>query len=215
MQKTRLYPVSLRLEGQRCLVVGGGAVAERKVGTLMKCGAEVTVVSPQASAALNEAAAQGEIALCRRTFQTGDLEGVTLVVAATDDRDLNREVAGLCRKRGVLVNVVDAPELCTFLVPAQVNRGPVNISISTGGNSPLLSRRIREHLERELVPELGELAELLGELRKILQKRCGEQKKRQQLLESLLPPGVISEIRDGGMEMIRRRVESCISSLLE
>ena len=155
----RLYQAGLDLRGRACLVVGGGAVARRKAEGLAEAGAKVRVVAPECLP-MPEGAS---VAL--RPFDDRDLEGVTLAVAASDDRELNARVARLARERGVWVNVVDEPGDGDVELPAVVRRGALRIAVSTGGASPALARRIRERLDEEYGPEWGELAELLGALR--------------------------------------------------
>ncbi|HHW41979.1 MAG TPA: bifunctional precorrin-2 dehydrogenase/sirohydrochlorin ferrochelatase [Syntrophomonadaceae bacterium] len=204
------YHVSLKLGGQRCLVVGGGAVAERKVKSLLECRAKVTVVSPELVQGLSERVAKGELLHKNRGFEPHDLDGMLLVIAATDDEELNARVAELCRKRGIPVNVVDNPELSTFFVPASLRRGPICISVSTGGASPLMARRIREYLESQLGPELGELAVILGALREQMKKRFPEQEQRQREWEKLLPEKVIEQLDEKKLKSFRKLVEECI-----
>ena len=140
-------------------MVGGGAVALRKVQGLVEAGAEVRVVAPECLKM-----PEG-VTVALRGFEDGDLAGVTLAVAASDDRELNARVAQLARARGVWVNVVDEPGEGDVELPAVVRRGALRIAVSTGGGSPALARRIRERLDAEFGPEWGELAELLGRLR--------------------------------------------------
>lgn len=215
MSPENFYHISLKLVGQRCLVVGGGTVAERKVKALLECGAKVIVVSPDLIQGLGERVTKGEILHKRRRFEPRDLDGMLLVISATDDKELNVRIAELCRKRGILVNVVDNPELSTFYVPASVRRRPICISVSTGGTSPLLARRIREYLESQIGPEFGELAVILGALREQMKKRFPEQEQRQQEWEKLLPENVIEQTKAGKLESIRKLVEECILSQSE
>jgi len=140
-------------------VVGGGGVAQRKAAGLAEAGAEIRVVAPHCLPMPDGAS----VAL--RPFEDGDLEGVTLAVAASDDRELNARVARLARERGVWVNVADEPCEGDVELPAVVRRGALRIAVSTGGASPALARRIRERLDEEFGPEWGGLAELLGALR--------------------------------------------------
>jgi precorrin-2 dehydrogenase/sirohydrochlorin ferrochelatase len=153
------YPVGLDLRGRACLVVGGGAVARRKVDGLCAAGALVTVVAPQA-----RPMPEG-VAVRLRSFTDADLDGVALAVAASDDRELNARVARLARDRGVWVNVADDPQVGDVVLPAVARRGDLQIAVSTGGASPALASRLRERLEREYGPEYGDLVALLGALR--------------------------------------------------
>ncbi|MFQ5826028.1 MAG: bifunctional precorrin-2 dehydrogenase/sirohydrochlorin ferrochelatase [Dehalococcoidia bacterium] len=130
------YPVFLNIAGRRCLVIGGGEVAERKVASLLDCGGRVTVISPRLSPGLEEKQAQGAIEALARDFQPGDLEGAFLVIAATDDPGVNDKIVREARKRGILINVVDQPGECDFIVPSTVHRGELVVAISTGGQKP-------------------------------------------------------------------------------
>ncbi|MGB9792877.1 MAG: precorrin-2 dehydrogenase/sirohydrochlorin ferrochelatase family protein [Thermacetogeniaceae bacterium] len=205
----RLYHISLKLRDQQCLVIGGGTVAERKVETLLECGAKVTVVSPDLVQKLRERVDRGELLYKRRKFKPEDLDGMFLVIVATDDSKLNERVAELCRKRGILVNVVDNPDMSTFFVPASIRRGPICVSISTGGASPLLAKRIREYLEPRLAPELGEVAVLLETAREKIKKRFPEQIQRLRELERLLPEKFLDGLDEEKLKSLRRLVEEC------
>lgn len=211
MRTEKLYPISLKLTGQPCLVVGGGAVAQRKIARLKKCGAEVTVVSPELTPELAADAARGGFFYQQRCFREQDLSGVQVVICATNDPELNTKIAIICKDCGVLVNVVDQPELSTFFVPAVVQRGPLSISISTGGKSPLLARRIREFLETVISPELGELTLLVGELRSEIQKKIPERAQRQVLWEKVLTLELLRTYKSGNANFLRKQVETCIS----
>lgn len=177
-----MYPVFLRLEGQPCLVVGGGAVAERKVRALLAAGASVRVVSPTLNEALAGLAREGRILYVRRGYRPGDLAGVLLVVAATASPALNTRIARECRARRILVNVVNAPEAGNFLVPAVLRRGALVIAVSTGGKSPLLARILRDELAARYGPEYAELPELVGGLRKALR---GDPARREEIVKRL------------------------------
>src|SRR5437868_13245801 len=133
------YPLMLKVKGEPCLVVGGGPVALQKARALSKAGAEVTAVSPSFSAAFRRTS----IPRLKRRFRAGDVSGRILVIAATDSTEVNRAVSAACRKRRIPVNVVDVPELCSFIVPSIVRRGPVVVAISTGGQSPSLAKALR------------------------------------------------------------------------
>ncbi|MBI2868661.1 MAG: bifunctional precorrin-2 dehydrogenase/sirohydrochlorin ferrochelatase [Chloroflexi bacterium] len=159
------YPVFLNLKDQRCVVVGGGEVAGRKVAALLDCAAAVTVVSDRLCDGLERLAGSGAITAVRRPYRTGDLAGARLVVAATDDRAANLRAAEDARAVGALVNVVDDPADSDFIAPSCLRRGPVTVAVSTGGLSPALARRIRERLETEVGEEYAALARLVGEAR--------------------------------------------------
>lgn len=204
-----LYHISLKLKDKQCLVIGGGAVAERKVEALLECGAKVTVVSPDLAQRLSERAARGELLYKRRRFMPEDLDGMFLVIAATDDNKLNESIAEMCKNRGILVNVVDNPEISTFFVPATIRRGPVCVSISTGGISPLLAKRMREYLEPRLMPELEELAAVLNGVREKIKQKFPEQAQRQREWERILPENFLEGLDKEKIEEFRRWVEKC------
>jgi precorrin-2 dehydrogenase/sirohydrochlorin ferrochelatase len=159
------YPLFLNIRGRKCLVVGGGQVALRKVRALLDAGAVVGVVSPDLCPGLNTLAETGEIAAQKRPFRPGDLEGALITIAATDEDNINLEVAREAGGKGVLVNVVDDPANSDFIVPSCLRRGDVAIAISTAGRSPALARKIRSRLEKELGEEYAALALLVDEVR--------------------------------------------------
>jgi precorrin-2 dehydrogenase/sirohydrochlorin ferrochelatase len=160
------YAISLKLAGRLCVVVGGGAVAERKVRTLIASGARITVVAREAGAGIEKLAEDRAIIIHRRNVSEDDVQGNYLVIAATDDHDTNREIAGWARRAGALVNVVDSPEESDFFVPALVQRGDLTIAISTSGKIPALARKIREELEAQFGQEYAQYVALLEEARK-------------------------------------------------
>jgi precorrin-2 dehydrogenase/sirohydrochlorin ferrochelatase len=164
----KTYPMFARLEGRACLVVGGGAVAERKVKDLLLAGAQVTVVSPNFTSTLMELAARGEIQLRHEPFRAAQITGQTLVIGATNDPEVNARVSAVARGQGIWVNIVDAPELCSFIVPAQVRRRDLTVAIGTGGASPALARRLRQDLEDYLDSGYGRYLEILQAVRERL-----------------------------------------------
>lgn len=167
---TSYFPVALNIEGRRCLVVGGGAVAARKVDALLSAGALVAVVAPEIVPAIAERAPFHTIELHRRGFEPGDLADVFLVVAATNDSDVNAGVAAQARSRRVLVNAADDPANCDFILPAVVRRGEVQIAITTGARSPALARHLRERLEDRVPRAYGLLVEVLARVRDELRR---------------------------------------------
>ena len=164
------YPIFLNIQGKKCVVVGGGEVAERKARALVEQGASVTVISARVSDGLTQLAEQGIIELSLRDYQPGDLENALIAIAATDDPKVNMDVVREGQERGVLTNVVDAPEHSDFIVPSLLRRGDVSIAVSTGGKSPALARRIRTELEQSLAPEYASLALLVSQVRQELNR---------------------------------------------
>ena len=162
---TPYYPIFLNISGKRCVVVGGGQVALRKVRVLLEYGASVEVISPELCPELKELAESGEIRVSRRSYRAGDLKNASIAIAATSDKSTNLTVVQEARRNAVLVNVVDEPENSDFIVPSYMRRGEITIAISTAGRSPALARKIRTKLEKELGDEYTSLASLIGEVR--------------------------------------------------
>ncbi len=163
------YPAFLDLRNKRCVVVGGGTVALRKVVMLLDHEARVTVISPHFCDELEKLI--GKVEIVRREYQSGDIEGAFLIVAATDDPATNERVAADADKRGILINVVDVPALSNFIVPSYFRRGDLTIAVSTGGKSPALARRIRTELEEEFGPEYADLLAVAEKVRLELKER--------------------------------------------
>jgi precorrin-2 dehydrogenase/sirohydrochlorin ferrochelatase len=163
-----LFPIFLKLEGRRCLVVGAGKIGESKVRSLLEAGASVRVVALEAGNAIAELADVGLIDLEQRGFEAKDLDGTFLVIAATSVTSLNQTIFEEAQVRGVLCNAVDDPQRCDFYYGAVMRRGDLQIAISTAGNSPALAQRLRRQLEVQFGPEYGEWLEQLGSVRKQL-----------------------------------------------
>ena len=161
----KTYPIFAVIENKPCLVVGGGAVGERKVADLMAAGARVTVVSPTLTPELAALAGQGEIRYLPEDFTEAQVEGMALVMAATDNPEVNAAVSAAAQARAIWVNVADDPEHCTFIVPAQVRRGELTLAISTGGASPALASQLRQELQQHFGPEYGPYLDLLQRVR--------------------------------------------------
>lgn len=182
----RYYPVFVNLQGKRCLVVGGGEVATRKVQGLLEAEARVVVVSPHLSQSLVDLTAQGLIGYRPRLFCADDVVGCALVIGATDQPDVNMAVCKAARDHNVWVNIVDTPEACDFIAPAIVRRGALQIAISTGGQSPTLAKRIRTQLEELYGSEYARLLETLGRERRRIRHLIGNPELRKAYYERLV-----------------------------
>jgi precorrin-2 dehydrogenase / sirohydrochlorin ferrochelatase len=199
----RYYPIYLDLKGRDVLVVGGGAVAEGKALQLLEAGARVTVVSPQLTEALRAAADRGEITHLGGSFAEGDLNGVFLVIGATDDRKVNEKVAMAAGERGLLCNVVDQPDLCNFITPALVTRGELQISVSTGGGSPTLTQRVKREVAALIGEEYGVLLELAAEMRAEAKYRVADFGRRKEALRAFVESDALDMIRSGRLDEAR------------
>jgi len=189
-------PIFVRLDGCRCVVIGGGEVAERKVATLLEAQARVCVVSPTVTSELRRLANANAIEYLPRAWKPGDLEGCTLAFAATDDRQLHRAIADEARSRRVPINVADEPELCDFITPSVVHRGDLKIAISTSGASPALASRIRRDLEVAVGPEYETVTQILRGVRAYLRERESDAARRTRILQAIAFSDIASRIRE-------------------
>jgi precorrin-2 dehydrogenase / sirohydrochlorin ferrochelatase len=180
-----LFPMFMKLEGRSCLVVGAGTIGEPKISSLIASGASVRVIALHATRAVAEWAQAGRITWDARAFGAVDLDGVFLVIAATNSRDLNATIFDQARQRNILCNVVDDPEYCDFYYPAVVRRGDLQLAISTNGHSPALAQRIRSELEIQFGPEYGDWLDELGRIRQQLFASKIDPEERRRLLHEL------------------------------
>jgi precorrin-2 dehydrogenase / sirohydrochlorin ferrochelatase len=164
------YPVYLNLAGKLCVICGGGTVAQGKIAALRQAGARIIIISPDATPGIQRAAQRGDVEWLPRKYQRGDLEGAFIAVAATNVWHVNREIFEEAEQRGVLLNVVDDPDLCTFIAPSIVKRDPVTLAISTGGASPALARKMRETFAEDPNLRWADLADVLGRARKVIKE---------------------------------------------
>ncbi len=178
-----LFPLFLKLEGRPSLVVGAGRIAASKISSLLEAGARVTVVAPHASDDLRQLADAGNVGWIAREFETGDLKGIFLVIAATSDGAVNRAVFLEAQRLGILCNAVDDPPNCDFYFPALVRRGDLQIAISTAGQSPALAQRLRRELEEVFDERAGDWVSELGQRRReILASYAATEERRQWLV---------------------------------
>ncbi|MDD4637975.1 MAG: bifunctional precorrin-2 dehydrogenase/sirohydrochlorin ferrochelatase, partial [Bacteroidales bacterium] len=206
-----LYPIYLNLAGKRCLVIGGGKVAERKVAVLLEYEASIRLVSPEVTESITTWSAQHLIDWRRGVFQSGDLDGTFMVFIATGDEDVNKNIAVQCRERGILVNAVDDPPNCDFYVPSILRRNSLCLAISTEGKSPLLAGKLRRELEDMIPEEYGEWVEILGSLRDIIKNSHLGIAERKRLFEELVHSDMLDLLRAGRKEKVEERIEKCMS----
>ena len=178
----RYYMACLDLEGRSCLVVGAGPVGIEKARGLLECGADVTVVAPEAVPEIANLGARW----LQRPYESSDLDGRFLVIAASSDTELNRRVFAGAEARGLLCNVADVPELCSFILPAVYRQDPIAIAVSTGGASPALAQRIRSEVAALIGPEYAELARTLRDLRPWGKKRFQTYEERRDYFQQLV-----------------------------
>jgi precorrin-2 dehydrogenase/sirohydrochlorin ferrochelatase len=199
------YPIMLNLRDKRCVVIGGGLVAERKVAAFLECGALVCVIGPELSPGLRALADKGRIEVVSRSYKEGDLKDAVLAVAATDNSEVNSKVFSEGQRIGVPVNVVDDLETSSFIVPSILRRGELLIAVSTSGRSPALARKIRQDLEERYEAEYASLVTLISEVRAELKER-GIEIDTNAWQKSLDTVALLELLRDGDRERAKQRL---------
>lgn len=207
-----LYPIYLNLAKKSCLIIGGGSVAERKAASLLEYGAHVKVVSPLAEPNIIAWADQDILQWYAREYAENDLDGAFMVFIATDDNALNKEIADLCRQRGILVNAVDDPPNCDFYVPSVLRRGSLAVAVSTEGKSPLFAARLRRQLETLITEEYGNCVDSLGQIREELKKSSLDINQRKQILEQIVDADLLGLLQAGRYEEAEERINQCMFS---
>ncbi len=194
---TAYYPVYLNLTGRRCVIIGGGGVAEGKIARLLDSGAEICVISPDATPGIRRFAADGALHWEQRHYRPGDLEGAFIAIAATNVREVNRRIFEEAETRGVMLNAVDDPPNCSFIAPSIVQRGPVTLAISTGGVSPALARKLRESLQASSDLAWADLAGVMAAARASLRERGLLTTVDPELWQSCLTPELLKMAQTG------------------
>jgi siroheme synthase-like protein len=208
------YPIYLNLKGRAVLVAGGGVVAQGKIEQLLKAGAQVFVVSPLLTARLGELADAGFIGYRHGEFSPEDLNGKALVISATNCQATNECVARAASERGLLCNVVDQPELCNFITPAVVERGHLQISISTGGGSPSLAQRVKREVALLIDDEYGELLEIVAALRGQAHHLIPDYQGRRELLRAFVESEALTLLRQGRRQEAERLAQEMLARVL-
>src|ERR1035437_2476134 len=209
MLETPFYIACLRLTGRRCLEIGGGEIGLEKVEGLLACDAEVTLIAPEAEPALAEHAREGSIRWEQRAYAgAAELERAFMVIAATNDTDVNIAVFEDAERRAMLVNIVDVPPLCNFILPAIVRTGPLAIAISTAGASPALAKRMKREIEGQFGEPYARLAVMLNEVRGWAKGTLPTYRDRKQFFEGIVggDPDPVALLRDGDEEAVRELI---------
>ncbi len=203
MARMETLPIFMKVQSRPCLVVGGGEVASRKVNLLEKAGASITVVAPDLHPELQQLLVDGRIRHLQAVFDPAQLDGVMIVIAATDDTEVNRAVSHAAQARNIPVNVVDAPELCTFIVPSIVDRSPLLVAVSSGGAAPVLARMLRTRIETMIPATYGRLAAFAAEFRDAVKRRFSTSQQRRIFWEDVFQ-GAVGELVLSGQEPAAR-----------
>jgi precorrin-2 dehydrogenase/sirohydrochlorin ferrochelatase len=202
----KYYPVSLDLTDKRCVIVGGGAVAERKAERLIACGAQVTVVSRTLTPLMEDKKKANAIQHIDHDYERQTLDGAFMVIGATDRDDVNAQVSKDALSLGMLVNIVDDPDRCNFILPSLVQQGDLSIAVSTGGKSPALARKIREDLQRQYGPEYKSLLAIMGSLRKKIIAQGHATEANKAVFEALVRSDILQAIRDGNRGLVKKLI---------
>jgi len=204
------YPVFLNVANKRALVVGGGPVAQRKVETLLDYGISVSLVSRDLTSRLKKLVDEQTVHFAGTQFNERHLEGMFLVIAATDDAGLNRRVSVSAQARGLLVNAVDQPEDCTFIVPSIIRRGDLQVAISTSGKSPALARKIREEMELRFGEEYEKLLLIMGNIREMILTRGLPQEQNKRIFKQIIDSDMLEAIARKDRDRIRDILQSAL-----
>ncbi|HDP24409.1 MAG TPA: bifunctional precorrin-2 dehydrogenase/sirohydrochlorin ferrochelatase [Deltaproteobacteria bacterium] len=193
------YPIFIDLTGKQVVVIGGGVVAERKIESLLKAGARVRVIAPEVLPGITS---MDGIEIRRKTYASRDLDDAVLVIAATDDEETNRTVSQDAERARLFCNVVDRPELCSYIVPSVLEKGPIKIAISTGGVSPALSKKLRSVIGSLLGDEYSALSVILGRIRPVVLSQEGGHEGHRRVFDVLINSQLIDAIREGDRDLV-------------
>ena len=198
----KYYPINLDIRNRNCLVVGGGQVGTRKVNGLLRSGALVTIVSPEATEGIARLAQNERVVWFERNYQSSDMQDKFLVIGATDDEALNRKIHADAQTYKVLCNIADRPAVCNFILPAVVHQGDLVITASTSGQSPAFAKRLRKELQRKYGEEYACFLTLMGSIRNKLLQEAHEPEAHKPLFESLIDGGLLDAVAEGNVEAI-------------
>ncbi len=211
----KYYPVCLDVSRRRCVIIGGGEVAERKARRLMDCGAEVLVVSESLSPALQAMKADGRLSHIKASYSGDLIEGAFLVIGATDRAEVNEAISRDAGKKGILVNIVDDPGRCNFILPSLYRRGDLMIAITTGGKSPALAKKLRKEMARHFGPEYETFLEIMGQIRGKIISRGYPPEKNRALFESIIDSDVIDHIREKRWDKVKEVIRNLAGEEIE
>lgn len=211
----KYFPVNLQIAERKCVVIGGGRVAARKVATLLECGGLVEVISPELVEELRERYQQGQLVWRDRPYQPGDLAGAFLVIAATDDEEVQAAVYAEASAANQLINVADVPRRCNFILPAVVSRGDLVITVSTAGQSPVLARRIRKQLAEAYGDEYGSVVKIMGRLRPAVLALGLGHRRNKEIFNALLTDDFVGWVKVADWAAIKNHLRAVLGEGLE
>jgi len=203
----KYYPICLDIKERHCLVIGGGRVAERKVKGILACDGQVTVISPELTDNLVKLAARRQISWQKKPYQSGDIQGAFMVIAATDDPAVQKEVFLEAERNNILLNVADVPDKCNFILPALAKRGDLTIAISTAGNSPALAKKMRQQLQKDYGPEYEKLVEIMGQVRPVVMAKGESQQENEAVFNNILESDIIEQIKQDNQQAVIKTID--------
>ncbi|MBF0117306.1 MAG: bifunctional precorrin-2 dehydrogenase/sirohydrochlorin ferrochelatase [Desulfobacterales bacterium] len=202
----KYYPINLDIKNKKCLVVGGGKIGTRKVLSLLESGGQVTVVSPEITDELKQLYIENKIEWLKRCYLSSDLDGIFLVIGASNHENLNKEISFAAKSKNILCNIVDKPDECNFILPAIVKRGDLVIAVSTSGKSPAFAKYLRRELEKQFDDSYNVFLNLMGEIRSKILNESNNSEHNKNIFENL--------IKEGLLELIKKRDINEINKLL-
>ena len=208
--RMKYYPINLDICNKTCVVVGGGTVGTRKVETLLNCGAKVTVISPEITPRLQTLLNENKIKIKKRAYESLDLSDAFLVIGATDNEQLNRQIHGDAEKRNMLCNIADRPKSCNFILPSIIQRGDLVFTISTSGKSPAYAKHLRQTLEGLFGEEHAVFLRLMGKIREKLLKEDHEPEFHKPIFEKLIADDLVEKIKQNDIIAIN----TCLKKIL-
>jgi precorrin-2 dehydrogenase/sirohydrochlorin ferrochelatase len=211
----KYYPINLIIKNRTCLVAGGGQVALRKVKRLVACEAIIRIISPQIESQLVEIAENNMIEMLYREIQSDDLDDAFLIFAATNEAKVNKSISQWAREKNILCNIADQPDESDFTLPSIIEQGDLNITISTNGKSPALSKYIRQRLQMEFGQEYATLLDMMGKLRKILTAEISCQNDRQKIFQSLLDSQILNSLKCNDLNTVSNTCKALTGHCLE
>ncbi len=211
----KYYPVNLAIAGRKCVVIGGGEVAARKIATLLDCGGSVEVISPDLTPGLRELHDEGRLFWQARSYCPGDLAGAFLVIAATDNEEVQSEVFAEASAANQLVNVADVPHRCNFILPALISRGDLVLAVSTAGKSPALARMISRELAEAYGDEYATVVEIMGLVRPLILARGLDHRRNREMFSALLHPELPIWVKKGDWARLRKHFSKVLGDDLE
>ncbi|MDO9041664.1 MAG: bifunctional precorrin-2 dehydrogenase/sirohydrochlorin ferrochelatase [Desulfocapsaceae bacterium] len=204
------YPINLNITGQLCVVIGGGAVATRKITSLLLCDAKVRVISPEISPEIKKLIDKNKLEWVPRVYRTGDLQKAILAYALTDSPEVQRQITTEAKELGIPINIANNPDACTFQTAATIRRGELLIAISTGGGSPALAATIRKELELRYGPEYGELVKLLTEIRQLTVGQDSSQEQHKLLFTKIIQTNILSLLKNKEWQLLHEQLNEIL-----